>query len=345
MQLMKRVPNYSLLRVVSCIAIIILHLFASANILYTNAITENQKLVGNIIVNCMMWAVPCFVMITGALLLDQRREITYGKIFKKYISRVLGALILFGELFAIFDMFMDAKEFQISKIFEGFYKVFTGTSWSHLWYLYLLIGLYLLLPFYRMITKISSKNDIRYLLLVYILFISVLPLTQIWGVKSGFYIHVSTIYPCYFFLGYALTKNIVHLSNKNAGIITVIGIIGVITATVAKINYHIENIEMLYGYSSIFVIFMAAGFFWYIKNLKINTQSKLWNCIECIDECSFGIYIIHMVFVRLVLRYWQVNPYDGNSGAKFTGLLLIIFIVSFGITWCLKKIPCIKKIL
>lgn len=170
-------------------------------------------------------------------------------------------------------------------------------------------------------------------------------MTQIWGVKSGFYIHVSTIYPCYFFLGYALTKNMVHLSNKNAGIITVIGIIGVITATVAKINYHIENIEMLYGYSSIFVIFMAAGFFWYIKNLKINTKSKLWKCIECIDECSFGIYIIHMVFVRLVLRYWQVNPYDGNSGAKFTGLFLIIFIVSFGITWCLKKIPCIKKIL
>lgn len=52
-----------------------------------------------------------------------------------------------------------------------------------------------------------------------------------------------------------------------------------------------------------------------------------------------------MVFVRLVLRYWQVNPYDGNSGAKFTGLFLIISIVSFGITWCLKKIPCIKKIL
>ena len=74
-------------------------------------------------------------------------------------------------------------------------------------------------------------------------------------------------------------------------------------------------------------------------------KNKLWKCIECIDECSFGIYIIHMVFVRLVLRYWQVNPYDGNSGAKFTDLFLIIFIVSFGITWCLKKIPCIKKIL
>ena len=36
---LKRIPGYSLLRVPACIAIIILHMFASAEILFQNVIT------------------------------------------------------------------------------------------------------------------------------------------------------------------------------------------------------------------------------------------------------------------------------------------------------------------
>lgn len=345
MQPIKRVPGYSLLRVIACIAVVILHLFASANILFKDQITDAQRLGGNIIVNCMMWAVPCFVMVTGALLLDRRREITYQKIFKKYIPRILGALIVFGELFAIFDMVMDTKGFHIDKVLEGFYKIFTGTGWSHLWYLYLLIGLYLLLPFYRKIAKLSSEKDLKYLLGIYVFFISILPLTQLFGVKSGFYIHVSTIYPCYLFLGYALAKGRIKLSKVVASVITAVGAAGIIIATICKVKFQTEQIEMLYGYSSIFVILMAAGVFYLIYKVKINTRSMLWKCVECIDECSFGIYILHMVLVRLILRYWNVNPYAGNAVLKFAGLLIVIFAISFAVTWCLRKIPGVKKIL
>ena len=345
MQSIKRITNYSLLRDISCAAVIVLHLFASANILFADEMTDAQRLYGNLIVNCMMWAVPCFVMVTGALLLDQEREVTCKKIFKRYIPRVLGALIIFGEVFAVFDMYMDTKGFRIDKVLEGFYKIFTGTSWSHLWYLYLLLGLYALLPFYRKIAKTSSKGEIKYLLLVYIIFISVLPLTQIWGVKSGFYIHVSTIYPCYLFLGYALAKEILKGTKKVAVLTFAVGIAGVSIATICGIKYQMENIEIFYGYSSVFVIFMAVGVFSLVQKLKLNAEGILWKFIECMDGCSFGIYILHMVLVRLILRYWNVNPYIGHSALNFTGLFFIIFIISFLATWCLKKIPGIKRVL
>ena len=91
---LKRIPGYSLLRVLACIAIIILHMFASAEILFQNVITPEQITGSNVIVNCMMWAVPCFVMVTGALLLDENREVSFDKLFNKYILRALGALVV-----------------------------------------------------------------------------------------------------------------------------------------------------------------------------------------------------------------------------------------------------------
>lgn len=127
--------------------------------------------------------------------------------------------------------------------------------------------------------------------------------------------------------------------------VSVIGICGIIAATIGKLKFQIEGIEMLYGYSSIFVILMASGIFYLVQNIKINTENKLWKLVEVVDECSFGIYILHMVIVRLVLRYWKFNPYEGIGIIGFIGLLIITFAVSFGVTWCLRKIPGVKKIL
>ena len=126
--------------------------------------------------------------------------------------------------------------------------------------------------------------------------------------------------------------------------VSVIGICGIIAATIGKLKFQIEGIEMLYGYSSIFVILMASGIFYLVQNIKINTENKLWKLVEVVDECSFGIYILHMVIVRLVLRYWKFNPYEGISIIRFIGLLIITFAVSFGVTWCLRKIHVVKII-
>lgn len=164
-------------------------------------------------------------------------------------------------------------------------------------------------------------------------------------VNNKVYIHVSTISPWYLFRGHALAKGRIKLSKVVASVITVVGAAGIIIATICKIKFQTEQIEMLYGYSSIFVILMAAGVFYLIYKVKINTGSMLWKCVECIDECSFGIYILHMVLVRLILRYWKVNPYAGNTVLNFVGLLIVIFTISFAVTWCLRKIPGVKKIL
>ena len=385
---MKKILYLSYLRAVACISIIILHTVDVAVILYQDQITNGERIASLSVVHCMMWAVPCFVMVTGTLLLNKDRTVTIKDVFRKYILRILIALAAFSLIFALFDMLMNKDGFGAAFLAKGFLNALTGNGWAHMWYLYLLIGLYLLLIFYRAVANHVSDSEYRFLLIVYAVFLSLLPLLNMWNAKVGFYIHVSTIYPFYLFAGYAIAESKMKIKKGISILLMLIGIIGIVGFTILNAkDVRISNGNLL-GYSSIFVLLLAVGVFSFMKNFfglekavefeaaaepakagdeavqKIDSANaendegqktgmqapKKPNFVGRIfleiDRCSFGIYLIHMIFVRLVLRYWRVNPYASNvTILVFIGIVLGILIVSYGITALLKLIPGVKKIL
>lgn len=339
-----RIYGFSYLRAAACVAIIILHISYSAALMFGGSITQTQNIVSMIFVNCMMWAVPCFIMVTGALLLNRARKVTYRKLFGQYILRVFGALVFFGMIFRIFDMIMDKEPVNLVGFLRGFYEIFTGTGWSHLWYLYLLIGLYLLLPFYRKIAAHSGKGELKYLLAVYVIFLSLLPLLQIGNIYTGFYIHVSTIYPFYLFCGYALHNRIIKPGKVLSIILVVAGTVCIAGLTAVRWIGGYAAMEQLWGYSSIFVILQAVGIFSLFQDIKEEGVAFLKKVLSWLDQCSFGIYLIHMMFVRLIIRYMQFDPYTNGGVIGFIGLILGVLLVSWLVTWIMRMIPVLKKI-
>ncbi len=321
-----KVYAFSRIRAVACIAIVLLHTVYGAVTLFSEETTQVQKAISNVVVNNMMWAVPSFLMVSGALLLDPAKEITIQKIFQKYILRVVIALLAFSLL-------------------SGFAEFFEGTSWSHLWYLYLMVGLYLLLPFYKKITAHSSDTELRYLLCVYAVFLSVLPVLKLWNVKTGFYICTSTIYPFYFFCGYALHRGVFRINRGIALAFAVVGTAAVTGFTMLSVIGGVDGIGMLYNYSSIFVLLQSVGLFALLDREpageKLGMGKKL---VLEVDSCSFGIYLIHMIFVRGVYKHTGIHPYGPGSVLILAGLVLGILLVSYVVTWVLKKIPGVRKI-
>lgn len=137
-------------------------------------------------------SVPLFVMITGALLLPVR-ETTLGAFYKKRIPRVLFPFLIWSALYALFPWFAslatatpeDAKALTTAFFpYSGFMNGGNGpettlssalatlatTPFSfnyfsvHLWYVYMLIGLYLYLPiFSAWVEKVSLKTKAAFL--------------------------------------------------------------------------------------------------------------------------------------------------------------------------------------
>ena len=110
---------------------------------------------------------------------------------------------------------------------------------------------------------------------------------------------------------------------------------------------------MFYGYSSIFVILQSVGVFTLFgcaaeqkpahPRKRKNSPGVFGKFVLEIDKCSFGIYLIHMIFVRGILKHTKLHPYGAGSPFVLIGLTLGIFLVSFILTWILKKIPGLRK--
>ena len=108
----ERIDSFSYIRAIACIGVCLLHVFFAGAGLETA--TETGAMISSCIRNCMLFAVPCFVMVTGALLLDPEKKIGRGKLLR-YIYRMLGVLAFFTFIYEIIDE-AAAGDFSISKL-------------------------------------------------------------------------------------------------------------------------------------------------------------------------------------------------------------------------------------
>jgi Uncharacterized protein conserved in bacteria len=361
---MDRNNRLSYIRAAACIGIVFLHAYTMCSMVFDDRLSGVNRILINLVPYLMMWAVPCFVMVTGALLLDKNRDVSIKKVLTKYIPRVLIVLVLFSIIFRLLDIWMNKEAFSISFIGTALKKMYMGTGWAHLWYLYLLIGLYLFMPFYKKMADNLSSKDISFLICIYILFISVLPLiNDLTGVKSGFYLVVNSIFPAYLFIGHMIVSRKWKLPGTVYALGILLGNITIILLTYISLNK--ENKELsemltkyLGAYSFLPVIILSVGWFGLVNthksqdeandisiNEKKGLKSIICRILLSIDRCSFGIYLTHLIFLRYVYKCTGFNPTDGCGFLKVAGVALATFFISWLLVFVLRKGKLMQKIL
>ena len=333
------------MRSVACLAIVLMHMMNVAEILYRNSISPSEDSVSMLIVYLCMWAVPLFVMVTGALLLDPAKSISIKTVYSRYIARILGALLLFGIIFRFVDMWMNAEGFSVQVILNGLLKIYTGTGWSHLWYLYMLIGIYALLPIYRKVSAGCDNKELLYLLGAFAVFTSLLPISGYFGVKSGFHLQTSAVYLLYFFAGYAIKSGILDIRKPLAWLLFVLSVAGVVILWYVRYHFEIAALDsMLSSYASPFVVTWSVSIFALMYRPADSAEPGLaTKAVTFFDGTTFGIYLIHMIALRVLLRHMEINPYTSGIIA-FIGVYLVSLVASFVIVTILHLIPEIKKL-
>ncbi len=332
--------RFTFIRIIACMVVVLLHTLFVSFTLYQQTISPADYKVTQSIVHNLMWAVPAFVMVTGALLLNPARKVSFKKLFSVYIRRVLVALVIGCVVFRIIDAIWNHEPFSGKIIGEGLKNILTGQTWGHMWYLYLLIGLYLLMPFYKKIAEHCTKRELYYLLVVYFVFESLLLLFNMTDTTVAFYIHVSSIYPFYLFAGYVLNNE----KRPHAGVFAVVFIAAtalLVLLTIVRIDGSHDKLETLFGYSSPVVVFQSLGFFGMMLGARELKSNRITAVLKDIDNASFGIYLLHLGFVRWLLRYHGWNPYENKM--LFIAVFLIAFFGSYLIVTAFKHIMAILK--
>ena len=251
----KRVYYYDFLRIISISAVVLIHVSASA--LHHYDIGSFEWGISNLYSSVSRFAVPVFVMISGALFLD--RDISIKTIYKKNILRLLLAYILFYIIYNIYDGIENGR--RVASIVKRMIS-FNDVPY-HLWFIVMLIGLYMIIPFLRLV--ISNPKLSHYFCVLSLLFSFALPqvlsmLNAFLGDKIAFIntyfndlnLFLPLGYSGYFVLGYLLSKT--NISKRAEVIIYVFGLIGIVsTFFYQQLNDSLVKQEVLplYDYSSL----------------------------------------------------------------------------------------------
>lgn len=306
--------------------------------------TIDQMKVMMTVRNLMSWAVPCFVMVTGALLLDKDRELGYKKLFSKHILRMVVTLVVFTLLFNCFDALFVTKNFSFTTLTDGFEKVLFGGGWKHMWYLYLMIALYLMMPAYRLVTKSAKSADILYIMGVYAVFLCILPnIDTLTGKSTAFYICVYSVYPLYLFLGYAMHNRIIKLSGTVSLLLLIAGLTATAVVTVCTTGKQSRASELLNNYAFIATLSAAVGMFGLMQAAKDKDLGFIDKIAAELEKCSFGIYILHMAALKTVFVIFKFDPIKSGGAIAVLGVSIAVLIVCCAAVRLLKLIKGVNK--
>lgn len=339
---MKLNCQFEYIRTFASIAVITIHTMYSALLQFEETATTVENIIYRIVMNLMWWAVPCFLMMTGSLLLDSNRTISIKKLYRKYISRMVLILCTFGLAFSWLEIFFDSRTISITQVPQAILNVLTGNTWAHMWYIYCLIGLYVLLPVYKIIAKYASDVQVKYILFILFIFESIFRLTQIVGVDLGFYCHINTIYPFWLLMGVAWNRGMIKKDIKFNTVLLVVSSSLLIIMTVAWLELEIP-LSVLFGYDSVVVIIQALSIFALFN--RINVDIKFKTILMNIGDKSFGIYLVHMLFINIIYKLFKFNPF--TTKFAIAGIILIFanLVFSYIVTTIMKHLPVVKKII
>ncbi len=330
------------LRCIACIGVIQIHVSASNWYLLKVDSLEWQVL--NFFDSMVRWCVPIFVMISGTLFLNPQKEISIKTIFTKYVFRIVIVILLFGVLIYLFETISAKKN-----VWYNLTNLFSYINFYHFWFLYMIIGLYLLTPILKIITKYATKQQFEYCLILLFLFSFLLPLFEVY-----FSNEVSTIinnlklpmisgFVFYFLLGRYL--DVYNFPYRKT--LYVVGLIAVLYTVLGSSYLSLQKGKPeneLYANVSIQCFAVSMALFVLLKNNyhrieNIVLKTKLVNIIS---KYSLGIYGVHVIFISLLFKLGVINT-TFNPVVMVPAMVIIVLSLSLLFTILLSKIPFIGR--
>lgn len=292
------------------------------------------------------YAIVTFIMASGYLLLRKVQPIT---VIPKRLKRILIPFIFWLILYAVIKVvFKDAigptwNLFDLlSFIASGFLDPL-GVS-VQFWYIYMILGLYILSPILSRWIQNAKLEEIEYLLLIWI----IISLLHFIGLKSLLldYLRYFTGAIGYFILGYYLTiKDNPNLKNPYFGLkLFIIGSLITIIGTIAL--SHILGQQTLFfiqlGDLTPGAFLQGVGLFIIIYNMDYTRiPSRINTYMTKISKDSYGIYLINILIVNILNKIGLLKiPYI--TTIMIIIMVFAVLIISDIILDIMSKIPVLK---
>ena len=272
--------------------------------------------------------VPLFVMLTGVLSLPVGRSME--SFYKKRIPRVFFPFLIWSVIYYLTPWITGVLGMDSSVV----YKLF---SWAesdsqslsdgltlvaripyafsfiacHMWYIYMLIGLYLYLPIFSSWVEKATKRQKEIFLVLWALS-TLLPYfneyvsryafgTCEWNSFGLFYYFAG--FSGYMLLGHYI-QHYIQWNWKKTWAVALPLLVGGFLITYTGYSYIMElpdktpeQVELFWTYNTPNVAMMTIACFLFVYRIRIQADSLIAKWLGNLTTCGFGIYMIHYFFV------------------------------------------------
>jgi len=349
------------LRILAIFCVVVVH--SSAQIFFLGAkFPSYEWWVANSYDSSVRICISLLFMLTGFLLLGKSEPL--GLFLKKRVHKVVVPLLIWSVIFVLWIDFyeyyhpssastMTMVEY-LKPVHDSGWKILIFMLWCpvyfHLWFLYAVLGVYLVTPILRVVVQHADRKLLWYMVGLALLGFMLYGLQVATSVPNFIDLHMVGGNIGFVVLGYLLGT--MTISRRMAKVMAVV--VPVCALTVIIGTYYLtagdKGVLNQTLWNSPLVLAMSAGVLiiarYFDEQCTRLQEGKLNTAIKTLSSASFGIYLVHVLFLYAFsegLFGFRLTALSGNPAYFVPILVALTYTCSFTVIYIMQKIPYVRR--
>ncbi|WP_087020545.1 acyltransferase [Thaumasiovibrio subtropicus] len=321
----EKVAYIDLMRCVAAIAVVAIHVLGP----YRYQISELAAWDWSMAIainSASRWAVPLFIMISGALLLSDTRPFDLSYYLKRRVGKVVVPFLVWSLFYALLSG-LTKQGWQWESVVYVLKDAWRSPTYYHLGFFYYFIPLYIVVPWLRYLCQQCAPLYWQSLLMAWLLLVSanLLRLDGVWSQDILFY-------SGYLLAGYGLYHMIQthwwHL-RWPFWVVVMMGAIAltayqVIVPSLAAERYLVGR---WLSYKTLNTAVIAAAVFVLCQQAYALLSPQVTKVVGEVSRYSLGIYLLHPIVL------WPVREWSLYWGPSVVMIVVWTFVALWGAWW------------
>lgn len=297
-------------------------------------------------------SVPLFLFLTGYLMLDRNyKSSDILPFYKNRVLRLLAATELWIVIYYIFYVAMRWSEFDVSILVKQMLFLNSGVLPPHMWYMPMIIGLYIFIPFVSKALQIMTGKVAVVILFISSFYLFLVPTVNSLLAAGGFSAassqldvsYVGGIYGVYILVGYLCKKywNVICGRLNRAKLLIIFLLSFIFTAMTHYVTVVVLRHNYSTWYDSFWVLIASTALFVLLLKTLANAKSNI--IVEYTSKSVFGIYLVHYIFIY-ILRICSSKMSINSTVVGFVFLMIATVVLSAVVCLISKKMGESKKL-
>jgi surface polysaccharide O-acyltransferase-like enzyme len=341
-----------LIRTLAIFLVILLH--ASNEALQASSVPVAYWWTAAVYKSLALSCVALFVMLSGALLLQPAKLNEPIRVFlKKRLSRLGLAFVFWSMVYLAWGFYIGHVPITLSNIGQGILRdLFTGADYQF-WFIYLIVGLYLITPILRAVIASGNERIVRYLIALWFAGVAIVPLVQLpLGYALDPRVFLLAGFIGFFVLGTYLQK-IKLRSSILYGLL-----IASFVATIFGLwllNYPLNDLgqgPFFFNYLALPAIVGSAALFLVLLKFRPDwpgsNHKAARKLVQAISKNTLPIFLFHVIILETFERGllgFKLSFTTLNPIIEIPLLAVLTFLITLGLVLLMKKVPVLRKLI